>query len=120
MANPQLTAEQRDNLFEPLFANTVAELERLSDGDPQILWALRRKLTKELGYLERSDPQRRTALKRRKIQQQKGLCAICRQKLPPSGAHLDRLVAFDGYTDTNTRVIHAGCHDALHKHRNYT
>jgi len=56
MPNPQLTAEQREALFEPLFASTKTELERLSGGDSQVLWAVRRKLTKELGYLERGSP----------------------------------------------------------------
>src|SRR5437016_4824155 len=94
MANPQLTAKQRENLFEPVFASTQAELERLSGSDPQVLWALRRKLTKELIYLERGDPQKRRTLKRRKMQEQNGICPMCREKLPASGAHLDRLAAF--------------------------
>ena len=120
MANPRLTAEQRETLFEPLFASTKAELERLSVGDPQVLWALRRKLTKELGYLERSDPQKRTALKRRKLIAQNGLCALCGQKLPSSESELDRFDAFGGYTDQNTRLVHHGCHVADQQRKKYT
>jgi hypothetical protein len=120
MTNPQLTSLQRETLFEPLFALIKSEFERLAAGDPKILWALRRKVTKELSYLERGDPQKRHALKHRKMREQNGDCAICRQDLPKSGAHLDRLNAFDGYTDANTRLVHAGCHTATHKRKNYT
>jgi hypothetical protein len=89
-------------------------------GDPDVLWALRRKLTKELGYLERSSPQVRTALKQRKMREQNGRCGICRQKLQPSGSHLDRITAFGGYTDENTRLVHPGCHAAAQKRKKYT
>jgi hypothetical protein len=119
MNTPRLTDTQRLELFEPLFASTRAELERLADRDPRVLWALRRKLTKELIYLERGSPQTRNALKRRKMRSQNGLCAICRQTLPPSGAELDRGDAFLGYTDDNTRLVHHGCHVADQRRKNY-
>lgn len=120
MSTPRLTDAQRLELFEPLFAVTRAELERLSSGDPRLLWALRRKLTKELIYLERGSPQMRNALKRRKMFAQKGICPLCRQKLPPSGAELDRSEAYLGYTDSNTRLVHHGCHVADQRRKKYT
>jgi hypothetical protein len=120
MPNPRLTEEQRDKLFEPLFASTKAELERLSGGDPQVLWALRRKLTKELGYLERSDPQKRTALKREKHREQNGRCAICGHELAQHGSELDRLEAFCGYTIENTRLVHHDCHIRDQQRKQYT
>jgi hypothetical protein len=120
MSTPRLTDRQRAQLFEPIFAATVAELERLSAGDPSVLWALRRKLTKELIYLERGTPQMRTALKHRKMAAQNGMCALCGQKLPPSGSELDRHIAFGGYTDENTRLVHHGCHVADQQRKKYT
>jgi hypothetical protein len=120
MANPRLTSEQRETLFEPLLASTKSELERLSGGDARVLWALTRKLSKELIYMERGTPQARTALKRRKMIAQNGLCALCRQKLPASGSELDRFDAFGGYTDQNTRLVHHSCHVADQQRKKYT
>lgn len=119
MSNPRLTDEQRAELFEPLFQRTLSELDRLAGGDSPILWALRRKLAKELVYLERGCPQKRGALKRRKMKEQDGICPLCRKKLPVSGAELDRLNAFRGYTDVNTRLVHHGCHVADQKRKGY-
>jgi hypothetical protein len=120
MANPQLTPEQRQSLFEPLLQSTKAELERLSNGDARVFWALTRKLAKELIYIERGTPQARTALKRRKMIAQNGLCALSGRKLPPSGSELDRFDAFGGYTDQNTRLVHHGCHVADQQRKKYT
>ncbi len=64
MANPQLTKRQREHLFTPLFKKTRDELERLSGGDADLLFALRRKLAKELGYLERGVPMMRGTAER--------------------------------------------------------
>jgi hypothetical protein len=79
MSNPQLTPEQRTSLFTPLFCRTKEELERLSGGDARLLWALRRKLAKELTYLERSTPAARTKLKMKKWIEQRGICPVCSQ-----------------------------------------
>jgi hypothetical protein len=119
MSTPRLTDAQRQELFEPLFAVARAELERLSAGDPRVLWALRRKLTKELIYLERGTPQMRNALKRRKMIAQNGICPLCREDLPPSGAELDRAEAYLGYTDSNTRLVHHDCHVADQRRKKY-
>ena len=118
MANPRLTSEQRKTLFEPLLASTKSELERLSGGDSRVLWALTRKLAKELIYVERGTPQARTALKGRKMIAQNGLCALCGQKLPASGSELDRFDAFGGYTDQNTRLVHHAATSPTSNERN--
>src|SRR5438067_1473109 len=118
-SRPRLTDAQRAELFEPLFASTKEALDQLAGGDLRILWALRRKLTKELIYLERGTPQMRNALKRRKMIAQRGICPLCRQKLPASGAELDRKEAFHGYTDENTRLVHHGCHVADQQRKGY-
>ena len=65
----------------------------LSGGDENLLWALRRKITKELGYDERGKPGHRTKLKQLKRKEQKNLCALCQKPLPEEGSVLDRLQA---------------------------
>jgi len=102
MPNPRLTPEQRNKLFLPLFTKIKAELEKVSSGDPKILWALRRKIAKELIYLERGKPAERRKLQDQKYSEQNGLCALCRENL--------------GYTSENTRLL---CHVADQKRKNY-
>ena len=77
-----------------------------------MLWALRRKLTKELMYLERSTPAARTKVKMKKWIEQRGICPVCSQLLPEKNAELDRFDAFLGYTAANTRLVHHDCHIA--------
>jgi hypothetical protein len=110
MTNPQLSKEQLETLFQPLFKLVKAELERLSGVDEKLLWALRRKLTKQLGYLERGNPTIRNKLKMKKWMQQAGICPICGKLLPEKNAELDRFDAFQGYTAENTRLVHHDCH----------
>jgi ribosomal protein L44E len=105
MPNRQLTSVELDTLFRPLMLEVRAKLQALSSGDSELHWALRRKLTKELGYDERSRPGDRRALKAYKRGEQKGVCALCPEALPEKYAVLDRLEAMLGYTKENTRLI---------------
>jgi hypothetical protein len=110
MPTRKLTNEER-GLIEPLLAQIRESLKTLSAGDPELLFAYRRKLAKELQYDERSKPSQRKSLKRRKLIAQEGKCAICGSALPPAalGSVLDRLNAMDGYTDANTRLVCRDC-----------
>ena len=110
MPNPQLSKGQRDDLFAPLFEKLLADLALVSQGDPRLLWALRRKLAKELTYLERSTPAVRTKLKAMKWQEQKGVCSICGESMPQKGCELDRTEAYLGYVASNVRLVHHDCH----------
>lgn len=110
MANPQLTKQQREEIFAPLFKKIKEELDVLSAGDPDLLFALRRKLVKDLGYLERGVPMMRVRLKAQKMKEQEGLCAVCGKALPEKGSELDRFEAKLGYTPENTRLVHHDCH----------
>lgn len=110
--NPQLTPEQRSNLFSPLFSEVQNRLQEIAKGDEKLFWALRRKLTKELQYLERGKPTQRKRLKEIKRKSQNNLCAICGKILPGQGAELDRHVAHKGYNESNTRLVHHECHIA--------
>jgi len=109
MPNRQLTKDELKQLAYPLLASVRKMLEELSRGDAELLWALRRKITKELSYDERSNPAVRTALKKRKRKEQQNLCAICKDPLPEYGSVLDRLEAMGGYTDSNTRIVCSSC-----------
>ncbi|MFH1081688.1 MAG: hypothetical protein V1766_15740 [Pseudomonadota bacterium] len=120
MPNPLLTRDQREKLFRPLFTKIKSDLENASCGDLQVLWALRRKIAKELVYLERGTPAERRKLQNQKYSEQNGLCAICGEKLPERGGELDRFEAFGGYTTENTRMVCHDCHVADQKKKNYT
>jgi hypothetical protein len=110
MANPRLTKGQREQLFAPLLERVKADLQQMSGGDPRVLWALRRKLAKELVYLERSTPVARKKLKAQKWAKQKGLCALCKKDMPQKNSELDRIEAFLGYVESNVRLVHHECH----------
>jgi UTP:GlnB (protein PII) uridylyltransferase len=105
-----------------LLAQVRESLRTLSRDDPELLFAYRRKLAKELQYDERSKPTQRKSLKRRKLISQDGKCAICLEALPPAalGAVLDRLNAMDGYTDANTRLICRDCDLKVQRERAFS
>ncbi|MGO9019651.1 MAG: hypothetical protein ACLQVJ_15015 [Syntrophobacteraceae bacterium] len=119
MANRQLTDDERRCLFEPLITEVRTRLKDLSEGDEDLMWALRRKLTKELGYDERSKPMHRKILKLKKMAAQKGLCAVCKRELPEKNTVLDRFEAMGGYTEENTRLICTECNIEIQEERGY-
>jgi len=120
VANPTLTEFQQRNLLRPLLARTIERLEKLSAGNKHLKWALRRKLAKELVYLERGTPAERRKLKLLKRAQQKGKCALCGKRLPLKGAELDRFQAYNGYTEKNTRLVHHECHIRAQLNKGYS
>jgi hypothetical protein len=119
MANPRLTNEQRAQLFAPLFEGVKAELQTLSGGDTRLMWALRRKLAKELVYMERSTPAARNKLKALMWVKQNGMCALCNEPIPQKGSELDRFEAFIGYVESNVRLVHHECHINDQAAKNY-
>lgn len=110
MAGPRLTDEQRAKLFEPLFKRVKQDLQRASAGNKDVLWALRRKLAKELTYLERSTPMERRLLKALMYGKQNGKCAICKKGMERKNSELDRLDTVQGYIENNVRLVHHDCH----------
>lgn len=119
LLNRQLTPVEIEQLFNPLFAEVKARLSARSDGDSTLLWALRRKLAKELSYEERGKPTHRKVLKAEKRGEQGGRCATCHQPLPEKGAVLDRLEAMKGYTRENTRLLCPSCDTEEQARRGY-
>ena len=102
MPNPRLTPQQLE-LARALLDEVRERLRVLSGGAPELLFAYRRKVAKELTYDERSKPMERRRLKLLKMKKQGGVCPLCNEALPDRGAVLDRARAIDGYTAANTR-----------------
>ena len=94
-------------------------LKKMAGDDSGLLFAYRRKVSKELAYDERAKPAVRVRLKQAKMVAQKGRCAVCRKRLPPRGAILDRKMAVDGYTDANTRLICPPCDARIQSSRGF-
>lgn len=119
MPNRQLGPQELTELFNPLLVEVKSRLEQLSGGDADLLWALRRKLAKELSYLERGKPMLRRVLKGAKRAEQDNNCAMCGGELPAQGVVLDRLEAMRGYTAANTRLLCRDCDWLVQKERGF-
>lgn len=109
-----------ERLANPLLDEVRSRLLELSRGDESLMWALRRKLAKELGYDERGKPMHRKLLKAIKRGEQRNKCAQCGCDLPERNAVLDRLEAMKGYTRENTRLICPACDARIQEERKYS
>ena len=112
MPNRRLSADELIHVND-LLKKTLKEVISLSHGDPELLFALRRRLIVKLTHAERGTPAQRNRLKRQKMIEQKGVCPLCHGEkgpLPLKYAELDRKVASAGYTPKNTRLVHHECH----------
>lgn len=94
-------------------------LKKLSKDDPLLHFAYRRKVMKELSYDERGKPAARKQLKALKWGQQNKKCAHCKRPLELRYSELDRKNAADGYTEQNTELVHAKCHQERQAAKNY-
>ena len=103
-----------------LLAYIREQLDIICGSDAEFKFALRRKISKELGYDERSKPMIRRGLKAKKMKSQDGLCAICEKQLKPTYNVLDRLKAVDGYTVENTRLICESCDRKVQADRKFS
>jgi hypothetical protein len=119
MPNRQLSSEELEQLFSPLISDVRQRLIDLSHGDKKLLWALRRKLYKELTYDERGKPMHRRKLKELKRAEQDNKCSLCSILLPPTYVVLDRLEAMKGYTSENTRLLCQACDTRVQQERGY-
>jgi len=120
MGNRRLTESELANLANPLVQMVRAQLKELSSDDNSLLWALRRKLAKELLYDERGKPMQRKLLKATKRGEQQNKCAVCQCELPAKNAVLDRYEAMKGYTAENTRLICPECDVQIQTERGYS
>ena len=119
MPNRNLSADEL-KLANDLLKEIRERLTTLAAGDPLLHFAYRRKVVKELGYDERDKPGVRAKLKALKWGQQNGKCALCGDELPLKYSELDRRNAVDGYTQENTELVHAKCHQARQAAKRYT
>ena len=118
MPNPQLSPDQL-KVANGVLSDLRTRIEEICGDDEAHLFALRRKIAKELTYDERGKPMERKALKLRKREAQGGLCPVCGDGLPETHAVLDRVEAIGGYTDGNTRLICPECDASVQKERGY-
>jgi hypothetical protein len=118
MPNRFLTSAELASANE-LLATIRESMEKLAEGDKELLFAYRRKIYKELTYDERTGPTARRKLKLIKRREQNGLCPICGEALPEKYAVLDRIRAVDGYVAENTRLIHQHCDIQTQASRGY-
>ncbi|CAM3035357.1 hypothetical protein SPAN111604_00665 [Sphingomonas antarctica] len=118
MANPQLTDEQQ-LIAKQILVNVRDQLLANSNGDGDLLFALRRKVQKELMHDERGNATHRNRIKKAKRAEQNDLCPICEVPLPEKDCILDRFEAKLGYTIENTRLIHMECDRAEQAKKNY-
>jgi hypothetical protein len=106
MANRNLDTEEL-RLAHSLLNEIREKLDALAAGNSNLLFAYRRKIYKELIYLERGKPMTRRKIKLQKFDQQNGKCAHCKSEMKISYSELDRKNAVDGYTIENTELVHA-------------
>ena len=119
MPNRNLNPEELIRANE-LLSEVRARLEALAGADKLLLFAYRRKIAKELQYDERGKPGARGKLKALKWGLQNRRCAECGKELPLKYSELDRKNAADGYTEENTELVHAKCHQARQAAKGYT
>jgi hypothetical protein len=118
MPNRQLSTTELSQA-KSLLDEIRLKLRSLSDGDPALLFAFRRKIYKELVYDERDKPTARRNLKDQKWKQQRGLCAVCTEPLPEKYTVLDRFDAVKGYSAENTQLICQKCDVKNQESRGY-
>jgi hypothetical protein len=119
MANRNLNPEEL-KLAHRLLDEIRGKLDALAASDANLLFAYRRKIYKELIYLERGKPMTRRKIKLQKFDQQSGKCAHCNREMKISYSELDRKNAVEGYTIENTELVHAECHRARQAAKGYT
>ncbi|MCU1323185.1 MAG: hypothetical protein JWM43_2834 [Acidobacteriaceae bacterium] len=93
-----------------ILEQTRAQIESAALSDPDLRFQLRRYIIKRLEFDERGTPTQRRKLKDLKRKFQRGLCYECAEPLPEKGAELHRLLAIEGYTEANTRLLCRACH----------
>jgi hypothetical protein len=116
--NRRLSSAELEKARE-LLDSIRGSLNELSGGDPDLLFAYRRKVYKELTYDERDTPAFRRKLKAIKRREQSNICPICQQQLPEKYCVLDRFEASARYTIKNTRLICPTCDVKVQASRKY-
>ena len=119
MPNRNLNADELKRANE-LLQEIRGRLNELAAGDALLRFAYRRKIIKELSYDERGKPVARAKLKALKWGLQNRKCAHCGEEMPLKYSELDRKNAADGYTEENTELVHAKCHQERQAAKGYS
>jgi hypothetical protein len=119
MPNRRLSKSELE-IADEILEETRRLLATASGADPGLLFALRRKVYKELTYDERGKPLNRRKLKAEMRARQNGLCVICTTELPKRYAVLDRFVAAKGYVAENVQLICEPCDRHIQSQRKFT
>jgi hypothetical protein len=115
---PTLSAENRAKAI-AILEELRARIAEVAGEDRERLFQVRRYIVKRLEFDERGTPTQRRKLKDQKWKSQRGLCALCQEKLPERGAELDRFLAIEGYTIENTQLLCRGCHEKVAEDRGF-
>lgn len=118
MPNPQLNKaqiKQAHSLLDKIRKQIVV----LAKDSPELIFAFRKKIRKELTYDERSKPVVRKKLKGLMWKKQNGICPLCNKELPLRYTVLDRTEAIKGYVEQNVRLIHSDCDRMVQEERGY-
>lgn len=118
LPNPRLTPDQLLDANR-LLDDIRAKIQAVAGDDRELLFALRRKVAKELIYDERSKPAARKKLKALMRKKQNGKCAACPNPLPARGAVLDRKTAIGGYVEENVELVCPSCDAGRQGERGY-
>ena len=116
---PELSEENRAKAI-GLLERLRADILTAAAGDRDLIFQMKRYISKRLEFDERGTPTHRKKLKELMSKKQGGLCALCKQKLPERGAELDRFKAIEGYTVENTQLLCRTCHLAAQEQRGPT
>jgi hypothetical protein len=115
---PTLSEEDRAKAI-AILVQLRARIAEVAGEDRERLFQVRRYIVKRLEFDERGTPTQRRKLKDQKWKSQRGLCALCQEKLPERGAELDRFRAIEGYTAENTQLLCRLCHEKAAEDRGF-
>jgi len=115
---PVLPDEERTKVI-PILERLRLDLLEAAGGNEEVLFSMKRYISKRLEFDERGTPTQRRKLKDQKWKSQHGLCASCKGDLPERGAELDRFKAMDGYTKANTQLVCHACHRQAQEERGF-
>ena len=106
---PALSDDDRAKAIQ-ILEQVRGQIDAAAASDSDLRFQIRRYVIKRLEFDERGTPTQRRKLKELKRKFQRGLCFQCETKLPEQGAELHRLLAIEGYTEANTRLLCRACH----------
>ena len=98
-----------------------AKLTTYAADDDELLFRMRRKLSRELEIDERGNAADRARVKKKLYRMQNGKCAFCGNAMELKGCHAHRIKAMLGYfAEGNVQLVHAHCHVQQQDEAGYT